>query len=132
MAWSTPTSHAVGDVLTAADWNLNTVANPEYLFGDATWTNATTQNSWVGGATTPGFLKAGNIVYLRGSVTGGTSGNAAFTLPTGYRPSQLMAIATPVDLGTGYAQVTTAGLVIPDVPVGGTQWTLDGVAFSVI
>lgn len=132
MAWNPPISHAVGDILTASDWNLNTVDNPEYLLGDTVWTNATTQNSWVGGSVAPGYIREGNTVVLRGNVQGGTIGNAAFTLPTGYRPSSLLAMACAVDLQTGYCQVTTAGLVIPVVPAGGTQWAFDGMSFSIL
>lgn len=48
-------------------------------------------NAWAnfgGGRATAGFyIDKGSVVHLKGSITGGTSGTSAFTLPVGYRPA---------------------------------------------
>jgi hypothetical protein len=72
------------------------------------WTKPTFLNSWVENASHPvSYRKAGDgKVYLRGAVSGGTSGSIAFQLPTGYRPTQFMAFPS-VNLGaTASSRVT--------------------------
>lgn len=66
-----------GDVLTAA--NMNTAA------GDSGWLSISTfTNSWTG---TVRYRLIGQTVFLNGTISGGASATAAFTLPVGYRPT---------------------------------------------
>ena len=68
------------------------------------------QNSWDGGGFSVARFRwrAGNMVYLRMVVFGGTPGATVFTLPEGYRPTA--AVQIPV---TGEISSTmSAGLVI--------------------
>ena len=54
-------------------------------------------------------------MYLRGSVQSGTPANAAFTLPTGYRPSETSVFAIQqYGLTTNnYITINTDGTVVP-------------------
>lgn len=81
-----------------------------------TWTAPSLGNNWVdyGSPYAPaGYYKDANgIVHLRGCIRSGTGAVAAFTLPTGYRPTagrlQIIVSAYPA---FAYLQVTTAGAV---------------------
>ena len=78
------------------------------------WVIPTLQNGWtVFGSTTydtVAFLLKDQVVYVRGSVSGGTVG-PIFSLPSGYQPDKQKIIVTPstngglarVDIGTGFA-----------------------------
>jgi hypothetical protein len=66
---------------------------------------------------------------MRGNVTGGTAGQTAFTLQSGYRPSTDMVIAAQ-QFGTGnitYVTVYTDGRVVPN----STAAWLTGVNFPI-
>ena len=66
-------------------------------------------NSWT--ATTPVFYrKLNGVVYIRGTVTGGSTG-AAFTLPAGFRPVADSPFSVVNGAGTTPITITTAGLV---------------------
>ena len=71
-------------------------------------------NSFVVGAAVA-YRKLNGIVYLRGSVQSGTPANAAFTLPTGYRPSETSVFAIQqYGLTTNnYITINTDGTVVP-------------------
>ena len=56
------------------------------------------ENSWGnygGSEATAAFYKHIDRVYIKGSVTGGSSSTTIFTLPEGYRPSELIRFAIP-------------------------------------
>lgn len=54
------------------------------------WTAMSLVNGWAAAAVRmdPQYRKTGDIVYLRGVVSGGTPGSTISTLPSGYRPVQ--------------------------------------------
>jgi hypothetical protein len=55
---------------------------------------------------TAGFFKTSkNIVYLKGSITGGSGGTVAFTLPVGYRPASTLLL--PAASGSNLIVVIT-------------------------
>lgn len=59
------------------------------------WTAVTFQNSWAnygGGYQTCQYRKDGDMVQLRGVMTGGVASTVAFTLPVGFRPPMLIEI----------------------------------------
>jgi len=64
-----------------------------------------------------------DLVRLRGRITGGTSGAAAFTLPEGYRPPVQMAFACD----GGSVTLDTSGNVI----VTGTAVSLENIHYRV-
>src|SRR6204780_5697 len=71
-----------------ASWGDAVNDDTAFLYGDAAWTNITSfTNSWSASGSAPGYILSGRIVYLRGSMLGGTASSAAFTLPAGYRPT---------------------------------------------
>lgn len=56
--------------------------------GDSGWiTVSAFSNSWGHGSVDVAYRKLNGVVYLRGVISGGSSG-AAFTLPAGYRPGE--------------------------------------------
>lgn len=103
-----------------------------FLYGDMTYTNATLTNSWtaLSGYSTPGFRLQGTVVRLRGAVTGGTTGTAAFTLPTGYRPPATCILDANGSANTkANASISTAGVV---TITGGPGVWLDGLTFDTL
>jgi hypothetical protein len=114
--WTTPVDRAAGYTVTNTDWNTNLGANGDtaFLYGDTGWTNVGSfTNSWTAGGVAPGYILIGRVVYVRGIITGGTINLAAFTLPSGYRPSLQWYYATVANAAFGYGTVTPAGVVTP-------------------
>jgi hypothetical protein len=105
--------------------NIGTAGNPGF---QGTWTN------FGSGRATAGFFRdQQNIVYLKGSITGGTSGTVAFTLPAGYRPASTLLL--PVTSGsflTVTATLDSNGGLAPFCS-GGCSGSigLDGLSFRV-
>lgn len=96
------------------------------------WTAPTLLNSWVQHSTlqTVDYFKDSlGVVHLRGGIKNGTINTAAFTLPSGYRPSGLIVFAVPSNDVFGLLQVTTAGDVKPAVG-SNAYFSLDGVTFD--
>lgn len=94
MAWVTPTDVATGDVLTAAKWNQDVVANAEELaplFGAWTTfvpqlrTSTTNRTSTV---TSARYLQIGTLLIVQASVVataaGGANEQVNLALPTGF------------------------------------------------
>jgi hypothetical protein len=57
------------------------------------WTGVTFSNGWSNfgtGYQLAQYRKVGDMVYVRGTITGGAAGTIAFTLPTGFRPPASM------------------------------------------
>lgn len=80
------------------------------------WVNFTLTNSWTNdsGAPPAGYRKVNDIVYLRGSVSGGGSNTSLGTLPVGFRPpTQVNFIAFSYTNGVEFTHVfvTAAGAV---------------------
>jgi hypothetical protein len=99
---------------------------------DSGWIAPTLEHSWGHGAAEVGYRLQGNIVRLRGRLTGGASGTIAFTLPAGYRPSQQTYM--PLIAGganTGYAVIEPAGTVAVGFTVAEGSPSLDGVTFTI-
>ena len=86
-----------------------------YTTSDSGWIAVSSfTNSFVVGVAVA-YRKLNGIVYLRGSVQSGTPANAAFTLPTGYRPSETSVFAIQqYGLTTNnYITINTDGTVVP-------------------
>jgi hypothetical protein len=90
-------------------------------------------NSWtsvVGRAA--GYYADRGRVYLRGGLKSGTSGQAAFTLPSPFWPSFTVEFAAPATGGIAEVVVSSAGVVTP-FNVGATTVTtsvfMDGISF---
>lgn len=92
----------------------------------------TLTNSWVnfGGVRNPaGYYKDANSrVYLRGVVKSGTVGNAAFTLPAGYRPANTELFAVVSNDLFGAVNVLSNGDVTPAIG-SNVYFSLDGISF---
>lgn len=87
------------------------------------WANAGAGNSGAGY-----YRDASGVVHLRGYITGGTYGQAAFVLPYGYRPIARSQFGTTSNLAFGRVDVLADGTVQP--MVGDAQGiSLDGVSF---
>jgi hypothetical protein len=95
------------------------------------------QNGWQnigGGGSEAGFFKdALGIVHLKGNLIGPTSGSAAFTLPEGYRPAELLLLpaagAGPV---AANLVLQTDGRLQPFCAnAGACQVGINGLAFRV-
>lgn len=81
------------------------------------WTTVTTfANSWIAGPRLNRYRKGPDgVVEILVSITDGTAGNAAFTLPVGYRPHQVL-IKSAWDTTTPLARridINTTGTVVP-------------------
>ena len=99
------------------------------LSGDSGWINASLINGFSTGSVAPAYRLLNNVVYIRGNVTGGSAGSAAFTLPVGYRPATESNFANQI-YGTGtfvYITVDTAGNVKPNT---GAAW-LNSIVFPI-
>ena len=116
-----------GQILLAAQ--MNTQA------GDSGWIRVAGgvgfQNSWNEYSTVQvSYRLIGQVVVLKGMLYGGTAATA-FTLPSGYRPTQLMTFAvidstsaTPKRL-----QIDSTGTVTPQTATD--LQSLDGISFAI-
>jgi hypothetical protein len=93
-------------------------------------------SSWTNlgaGTEAAGYVKdADGFVILRGLITGGTVGNSAFTLPTGYRPANNESFPVNSNSAFGAVQVTSAGLVNILSPSTNTWVALSGIRFKAV
>lgn len=83
------------------------------------WLAPTYSNSWVdsGGSDQAGrFMKhPDGTVEIQGLIKSGTITNAAFTLPSGYRPAATLKFAVESNGAYGMMKITSAGVVTPQV-----------------
>lgn len=97
------------------------------------WIAPTMQNGWITFDTTfnpPGYYKDSlGIVHLRGMMKSGTLNVTAFTLPVGYRPAFKVLMATISNQALGRLDVTTDGMVIPNMG-SNIYFTLDNLRFK--
>jgi hypothetical protein len=102
---------------------------------DSGWITASLTNSWTSAGPVPQYRLIANRVLLRGELnaSSGSSGTAAFTLASGYRPTQLalMGLGTPASSFPGiYTAIQTSGAV--DVEFSSTAaCSFDGLSFTV-
>ncbi len=85
-----------------------------------TWTAVTSfKNSWVNygsSAVDAAYVKdAHGWVHVIGRIKDGTIGNAAFTLPTGYRPAEFRSFACNSNSAYGQINIETDGDVVPAI-----------------
>lgn len=69
------------------------------------------------------------FVHLRGLVKSGTVGNAAFTLPPGFRPKESESFVVMSNGAVGRVDVLTDGTVTPASPSSNTWVSLSGIHF---
>ena len=90
-------------------------AVPTAALTDSGWIAFSLQNSWTaGGAETPYYRKIGNVVYLKGSVTksGVTAFETVATLPSGYRPTEVVRPGITLNSTTAAAcQILVSGAI---------------------
>ncbi len=105
-------------------------------FIDETYIAPTLLNSWVNygsGFSDTGYYKdSAGVVHIKGMVKNGTTtgGTAIFTLPVGYRPSQILIIPTVSNSAFGQLRINTNGNV--EFHSGSNAWfSLDNIAFRV-
>lgn len=92
------------------------------------------ENSWVNyaaGTQVAGYWRDPlGIVHLQGMIKSGTVGNAAFTLPPGFRPVTGTEVFGTVSNGAiGRVDVTTGGAVTPVSPSSNVYVSLSGMTF---
>ena len=76
---------------------------------DTAWTAVTFTNSWVNLGPQPAqYRKIGDIVYVRGQISGGATSSSAFTLPAGFRPP--LTLDLPLIAFSGGPVVALAGV----------------------
>jgi hypothetical protein len=103
--------------ITSGLWKNQTAAEAGLqALEDTGWISVTSfSNSFSG--TNVAYRKINNVVYLRGRIGGGTTGQTAFILPTGYRPSTTEVVIPAQEYGTSnmtYVTVGTDGSVYPN------------------
>ncbi len=76
-----------------------------------------------------GYLKIGNIVQLKGAVTGGASGSTIFTLPSKYRPTKSVTTGLLVGNTFGRIDIDPSGNVTSHLGNGAGTIYLNGVSF---
>lgn len=115
--------------------------NFEQIEGELTldaWRLPTFQNSWtnkLAGDRIARYYKAGGRCYLEGIIGGGVIGQAAFTLPAGYRPTHLEAAgfgtAHPVVSNGvfGLVLIQKDGRVVPAAPSSNVYVDLSSISF---
>ena len=117
-----------GQILLAAQ--MNTQA------GDSGWIRVAGgvgfQNSWTEFGAQVSYRLIGQVVVLKGMLTSGTAATA-FTLPSGYRPTQLMTFAvidsTPATPVPKRLQIDSTGTVTPQT--ASDLHSLDGISFAI-
>ena len=93
-------------------------------------------NSWVNYGT--GYANAAywkdpfGMVHLRGLIKSGTVGNAAFTMPPGYRPEVSHLFGTISNGAIGRVDVLTDGTVTPLSPSNNTWVSLEGMTYKAL
>lgn len=97
------------------------------------WAAPTLTNSWVnyGGIWGDAAYAIDTLgfVHLRGLIMSGSVGNAAFTLPDGYRPTQHHLFAVLSNNAIGRVEVRTTGEVIIATPSNNSWVSLDNIRF---
>lgn len=101
--------------------------------GDTGWTSPTLGGGWSNyGGSSQGarFRRVDGIVHIEGFILSGALNSAAFTLPTGCRPSGgTLVFAAPTNTGAGHFDIDAAGAVTPRS--GGTGFFSISCSFEV-
>jgi hypothetical protein len=96
------------------------------------WINVTFQNGY---SNQPGYQSvqymkdAMGFIHLRGGAAGGSGGAAVFTLPTGYRPSNVLVYVAFIDNASGVLNIQSNGSVQSFGSGGTTDMWFDGITF---
>lgn len=103
------------------DWaNLGAAGSPAFLSG---W------EAHPGGFAPPAFRRLSGMVHFRGLIRSGVVGSAVFYLPGGFRPSNLVLLATISENAIGRVVVFSSGEVRPETPSSDAWVSLDGLSF---
>jgi hypothetical protein len=124
------TSDANKPVSTAQQTALNSKANKT----QEAWVAPSLLNSWAdygSGYEPSGYMKDDfGFVHLKGIIKTGTPPSIAFTLPVGYRPSNIVRFAINASGAFGSAYIDTSGNVYIESGTA-TQVSLSGIYFKV-
>jgi hypothetical protein len=98
-----------------------------------TWTDVTFTNSWANyslGYSACQYTKVFGVILIKGLITGGSAGNSAFTLPSGYRPARVEIFGPKSESAQADVRVNTDGTVVPAAFTG--SWlSLNGILFPI-
>lgn len=100
------------------------------------WTAVTFTNGWAnfgGGYQTAQYRKIGDMVYVRGTISGGAVATSPFTLPAGFRPPAVMQFPAAIFAGSRtliVIQINSAGVVTIYDNTGNVD--LNTIAFSTV
>jgi hypothetical protein len=110
-------------IFSISDAGLITASN----LGDTGWITISSFSNSYNGYNSIAYRKLNNVVYLRGAIKDGTANATAFTLPSGYRPSQGVVFACQKfgTTGVDYVSINSDGTVVPN---SANAW-LSGVVF---
>ena len=89
--------------------------------GDSGWIQITSFTNSFTATNNVYYRKLNNVVWIRGSVSGGTANTSAFTLPAGYRPSTGWVAATQ-EYGTSNITYVTIQADGTCTPIGSATW----------
>jgi hypothetical protein len=121
--WGIPITDAV-------NLNVTDIAALKTATAVTAWTNLVLTNGWtnVGGWGIPQYRKVGDMVQLRGLVSGGAANSSLTTLPVGFRPPDQMTLPYAVNgTGANYLSIQPTGSVQPFVA---GYCSLSGLSFS--
>lgn len=139
MSWVTPSTRATGEMITAAIWNQDVVANPKYLKGQS---GPVSLEDAIGAAVQL-VTGPGTIAASRSIVSVATAGGAStITLPTSWVTSGVLVLVKNSDgsAGTNAITIETQGSELIDGEAtasiatnrGGMLLAADGVNWSVV
>jgi hypothetical protein len=84
------------------------------------------------GTGNPAYAVSHDVVYLSGSMHGGTTGAPAFVLPKAARPAHVMYVSVyTFDGSTGFLEILPDGQVYPEGADAASYTSLAGISFPV-
>lgn len=106
------------DATTSVAQPITTPSPPNDTINDGVWITPTKTNGWLdwgGSERIIQYMRKNGIVYIEGAGKTGTINQPAFTLPPGYRPSNIVRGATDSNNAYGEVAVLSTGAVYPAV-----------------
>jgi hypothetical protein len=98
------------------------------------WTAVSFTNSWVNygaGYTEAEYRKVNDRVEFRGLIKNGTIDTSAFTLPTGFRPTNTIHLVTVSNGAIAFFRIDTSGVCVC-YTASNVWFSIDGLGFSLL